>query len=426
MAKQIFGYIMVVILFIWSIFGIFFCVKWETNKDKVNSVNEYIQLVEDMQDVVDSLKLENAKLKFDFSNLTTENEENKELVVTITNNFNDLQERYNALSSELETFRQKNADLLSSNEELNTMVENLQTEMLDLQNEITRLNGLLAGYEDIKNGTFEVDFFNEETLHVAKVVTNGKCVSDVEEPVKEGFDFDGWALSSDVENIVDIYTFPITENVTFVAKFTKLHIVNFKNGSEIFSTQQVRNGEYAQHNFSEILSNPDFKGFALSNDMSTLVDVSTIPITEDVTFVAVYKKFNKIYTTNTSVIGVNEIDVAGLNSSDLYRVTLTNLVFKISPNMAVGVTQSLFLLQGENGYTWGVTSMGKKYYNVVVSKGETITLTYGSDENLVTINLSVDCNVNGKLTVNYSISGVNVLCNFEITKLVLSCVEVWN
>lgn len=86
--------------------------------------------------------------------------------------------------------------------------------------------------------TFVVD---GETVDSQIVIENGYAIAP-ETPVKESYSFDGWTIDGE---IIDLTTYSITENVTFVASFTyKPYGLFSEDGSIIMSWQELLDNDY--------------------------------------------------------------------------------------------------------------------------------------------------------------------------------------
>jgi uncharacterized repeat protein (TIGR02543 family) len=100
-------------------------------------------------------------------------------------------------------------------------------------------------------------------------------------PTKDGYEFDGWTMNG--VDLINPSEMAITENVIFIAQFTKLHTVTFMYDSEIISTQTIRNGNYAT---DVEVENTDYKVFNGWKVNDTFVDLSTYKIVGATTFIA--------------------------------------------------------------------------------------------------------------------------------------------
>ena len=129
---------------------------------------------------------------------------------------------------------------------------------------------------------YDVKFMVDETIYNSQIITKNNCATVPTNPTKDGYEFDGWSLNG-VDVISDIPTKQVTQNVTYIAVFTKLHTVTFVNGEEN-STIKVRNGAIV----TEVPSTTStltkiFNGWKVGNNF---VDFNTYKIYSDTTFIA--------------------------------------------------------------------------------------------------------------------------------------------
>lgn len=146
------------------------------------------------------------------------------------------------------------------------LVENINTYP------ITTNTKFVAKFDIAYNVKFMLD--SESEFTTVKVANNNCPTTLSTLPTKEGYAFDGFTING--VDIIDYTTYPITQNTTFIAKFTKLHTVTFMVKNEVVATQKVRNGEVAQEPELE-------KDWLLNGEVITL---SEYPIYADLTLVA--------------------------------------------------------------------------------------------------------------------------------------------
>ncbi len=138
---------------------------------------------------------------------------------------------------------------------------------------------------------YDVKFMVDDITHNSQIVTSGAYATLPTAPTKDGYDFDYW--TTDGVTQVDPTTFAITQNTTFVAKFTQLFTVKFIVDDDIISTQSVRNGECPTDVSVDNLENVLFYGWLLNDD---IVDVSTYKVYLDTIFIASYKRIGGTFT----------------------------------------------------------------------------------------------------------------------------------
>lgn len=130
------------------------------------------------------------------------------------------------------------------------------------------------------NRLYDVKFVIDDTEYDSDIVVEGAYSKVPTIPSKVGYEFDGWAI----DNVVyDVNIYPIIQNTTFVAKFTKINSVTFNYKESNISTQSIRTGEYASMVYPETDEYTQFNYWEVNG---IRVDIETYPITSDVVFVA--------------------------------------------------------------------------------------------------------------------------------------------
>lgn len=127
-------------------------------------------------------------------------------------------------------------------------------------------------------------------------------------PLKEGFDFDGWSVN---DAIVNVDSYIINANTTFTAVFTAVYTVEFVVDGNVVSTQNVRDNEFATGFEPANTTLGIFDGWSVGNEV---VEVSSYPITVDTVFVAKYLQgfVENAYSTisyNSEGSPLSEVDV---------------------------------------------------------------------------------------------------------------------
>ena len=131
---------------------------------------------------------------------------------------------------------------------------------------------------------YDVKFKVDNNVVDSQIITKNNCAILPTNPTKDGYEFDGWSLNG-VDVISDIPTKQVTQNVTYIAVFTKLHTVTFVNGEEN-STIKVRNSAIVTEvpSITSTLTKV-FNGWKVGNNF---VDFNTYKIYSDTTFIADY------------------------------------------------------------------------------------------------------------------------------------------
>ena len=145
-----------------------------------------------------------------------------------------------------------------------------------------------------------------------KTVANGECLTDIPDPVKEGYIFKGWYIG---ETLIDLSNYAITENTTFYAVFEfdgiQVPENNFRtltfivDGEEFYSSTGI-NGK----TFDNLPENPVKEGYTFIGWYigDTKIDFSTYVVTVDVTFTAVFEEIPQEPTTFTVKFVVDGIE----------------------------------------------------------------------------------------------------------------------
>lgn len=129
---------------------------------------------------------------------------------------------------------------------------------------------------------YDVKFMVDDTVYNSQFVVKNGYATIPTNPIKGGYEFDGWTTNG-VDIISNINTTMVTQNTTYVAKFTKLHTVTFMYEDTIKEIQTVRNGEYPTNISVDNTEYKIFNGWKLND---TIVDITSQKIVADTTFVA--------------------------------------------------------------------------------------------------------------------------------------------
>ena len=128
---------------------------------------------------------------------------------------------------------------------------------------------------------YEVNFMVDGTNHNSQIVIKDAKVTIPANPTKNGYVFDGWTL--DGNNVINLTTYTVTQNVTFTAKFTKLYSVIFKYEDTTLKTDTVKSGQYATAPSTSSTAYKVFNGWKVNG---VAANVSEYRITADTVFVA--------------------------------------------------------------------------------------------------------------------------------------------
>lgn len=128
-----------------------------------------------------------------------------------------------------------------------------------------------------------VQFLDGETVISSQTITNGDFASNISRESTAYKIFNGWTVN---DVIVDVATYPITSDTTFIASYTYKYDVTFLANEQTLDTQLVTQNTCAIAPIAPLVDDKIFCGYSL--DGYNVVDVSTYCITENTTFIAAY------------------------------------------------------------------------------------------------------------------------------------------
>lgn len=176
-------------------------------------------------------------------------------------------------------------------------------ETIDLESyEFNQNTKVVADVTYKYDAVFKVD----NAIHNSQIIVENGVATLPANPVKAGYEFDGWSL--DGVNVVNVANTQIKNNITFYAVFTKLYNVSFVYEGVTKSTQVVRSGELADNISIDSTSYKVFNGWKVND---SIVNVTNYKIVADTTFVAditykydvVFKVDDNVY--NSQIIAMN-------------------------------------------------------------------------------------------------------------------------
>ncbi len=226
---------------------------------------------------------------------------------------------------------------------------------------------------------YDVSYYVDNAPVSEQIIVSNGYATDPTEPTKTGYEFDGWSL--DGSTIIDTTEYAITKNTIFYAVFTKLHTVQFNDGTQVVSTQTVRNGEYADSE-SVSVESTQYKTFAGWTVDGSIVDVDSYVISADTVFTATYtysydvtfKSDDATYTSQIVQSGNYPVEpsaptkVGGyflgwsLNGIDIVSVTSTQITANttfIAVWKEITLYKSDVTFEAESGYSFDL------YFSIV-------------------------------------------------------------
>ena len=308
---------------------------------------------QDFQNQIETLNAQIFAKDEQISSLITENGENEEeisqlqsdklalesQVVELTIKVSDNDQQIEILTNDKKNLQAQVDLLISEKTSLQSQIETLNSQISSLETQIQRLNDLLAGYEEIKNETFTVDFYVDDDLYTTKVVKYGQYVSDLENPEETNFyKFNYWTL--DGNTLIDPLTTSIKEDTVFYANITKKYQVDYVYNSDILKTEYVLAGSSINLFTPEEILGYTFNGWMLNDTLYHAND--SFMVNSAVVFVADYspshywetllenveitnKSGFTVLATGKDAIVSCEITCEGLHVGDSFKITISNL-----------------------------------------------------------------------------------------------------
>ena len=179
--------------------------------------------------------------------------------------------------------------------------------------------------------SYDVKFIVDNNIYQAQVIAHSNKANIPINPIKIDYEFEGWTING--TDIINLENYPITETTTFIAKFSKLHIVTFLNGNNVIGTQKVKNGECAKNELILAIGFT-FNGWMLNGN---IVDVTTIPITQDTTFIANITYLESELTLSNFKNAITDISIITsvvfdrYNLGDQYFIDGQNVIENVNP-----------------------------------------------------------------------------------------------
>lgn len=170
---------------------------------------------------------------------------------------------------------------------------------------------------------YNVSFVANDVTTNSQIVTRNEFATVPTNPTREDYSFGGWLVNG---TIVDPTTYPITQDTTFVARWTQVHTVQYVAEDVVLDTQSVNNCEYSTpYNYTSTAYKV-FQGWTVNG---VDVDPATYPITQDTTFTAMLLyKYDVQFKVDNAVYGDSQIVARNEYATAPTAPTKTKYVFK--------------------------------------------------------------------------------------------------
>lgn len=181
---------------------------------------------------------------------------------------------------------------------------------------------LYAKFEEAASVTTHTVTFksDSETTYDTSVVKEGNSVVKPENPIKEGYVFDGWYTDANCtnENAYDFST-PVNTDITLYAKWLAKYTVSFDTdgGSTVESQTVITGNKATKPAVNPTKKGYNFKGWYKDSAHSNEFDFENDTITDNTT---IYARFDEPELLSVSEAQQLAKQFVGKNSPDLYKV----------------------------------------------------------------------------------------------------------
>lgn len=275
-------------------------VDLEAQKQTLETDVENLQSIKtENEETITNLNLQITSLQTRVDELTADKIANQNEIVSLKNQIANLQtlntqlQRTNELNAEtITSLNNQIANLNSQISEMNAQVSNNSSVVNTLNNRISELEKTVSYYEqyiaNLENGEQVVATFEFDGSVYNIQIVNKNDYAGVVTPTSTNYvKFNYWTVNGEQ---VDLTTYALTTNTTFVANVSYYYDVKFMIDTEVFNSQIVE-----KDTFAVLPEAPTKDGYAFDGWTSNgidIVDVTSIAITQNTTFTA---KFTKIH-----------------------------------------------------------------------------------------------------------------------------------
>ncbi len=143
-----------------------------------------------------------------------------------------------------------------------------------------------------------VTFIYENETKSTQIIRNGKFATTVNIDNTDYKIFNGWKIN---DTIVDLSTYKIVADTTFIADITYKYDVIFKVDNTIYNSQIVAKNGYATLPTNPTKDGYEFDGWSF-NGVDVITDITTKQVIENTTYVAVFTKLYTVKFMNGDIV----------------------------------------------------------------------------------------------------------------------------
>ena len=257
------------------------------------------------------LTVQNLELTNTNNSLISQNESLKNQVVTNEKTINDLnlqienltnvklenETEISNLNSIVLALEQQVVELEKQNKLLEYEISQNETLIEENNKTISQLENSIRVYEDYINGVesdkevFAIFVVEKEIINVQKLNINGLAYLENQPVFDENTTFNGWVVNNE---IVDLSSYTLSCNTTFVADLTYSYTINFIVDDEIYNSQTIIKDNFVSAPEIPLKEGYKFTGWSL-NKADIISNIDTIKVTKNINY---YAMFEKAYTVN--------------------------------------------------------------------------------------------------------------------------------
>lgn len=265
---------------------------------------------------------------------------------------NDYKTQIETLNKSIKELTDENTILKNNNKDYAKLIEELQAKVKELQNKVKYYESLLSAYENV-NKLIATFMYNDE-VYLVQLYESGSKVSIQAPQDTDHITFEGWLVNGQE---VDLETYTITENTTFVAKLTYHQIVTYKDSDTVLKTQKVKKADVldTQGYLAPTKSYYNFAEWQLNGESIA----SGYVVNDDIVLTAKYE-----YALNGQY--VYYVGVTGIQLEGVFTISDTTIENVISRKNGKQNTLITFALNDNKiNATIDVTGDGKRHSNIV-------------------------------------------------------------
>ncbi len=224
---------------------------------------------------------------FEFGNKDGEVDEKVNQIIVLTNQVNSLSGQINTLNGQITDYVQQIADLTNAGADKDEQIAELQSNISTLQSQITSLNSQLSEKSEQLTTiqTENAELLEENTSLNALVTSQQETIASLNQAI------------SQLQYQVSYY-----EELLEAYQNSEKLAVTFKVDNEAYLVQLVDLLGYPTEPIEPTKENHDFLGWSLNG--TDVVDITTIQVNQDITFIAVFEKLIQVTYMNGAEVEI--------------------------------------------------------------------------------------------------------------------------